>query len=89
MGQEVKIMWDLFSGLGGASQFFDLNREWKVYRFENNYELLPYAPLNTQWRDVTEWRRWSKHYPEESSMFRVQYGLLCSCASSEKGRRRF
>lgn len=64
MGQEVKIMWDLFSGLGGASQFFDLNREWKVYRFENNYELLPYAPLNTQWRDVTEWRRWSKHYPE-------------------------
>lgn len=58
------VMWDLFSGLGGASQYFDLNKNWEVYRFENNYELLPYAPLNTQWRDVTDWRRWSKDYPE-------------------------
>lgn len=57
-------MWDLFSGLGGASQYFDLNKSWEVYRFENNHELLPYAPLNTQWRDVTNWRRWIKHYPE-------------------------
>lgn len=58
------VMWDLFSGLGGASQYFDLNENWEVYRFENNYELLPYAPLNTQWRDVIDWRRWSKDYPE-------------------------
>jgi len=64
MATKKKIMWDLFSGLGGASQYFDLNREWEVYRFENNYELLPYAPLNTQWRDVSEWRRWFRDYPE-------------------------
>ena len=64
MAESKKIMWDLFSGLGGASQYFDLNSEWTVYRFENNFELLPYAPLNTQWRDVTAWRRWFRDYPE-------------------------
>ena len=60
-----RVMWDLCSGLGGASQYFDLHPEWEVYRFDNNFEeLWRFAPLNTHWRDVREWRTWFQDYPE-------------------------
>lgn len=87
MAESKKIMYDLFSGLGGASSYFDLNREWTVYRFENNYELLPYAPLNTQWRDVTEWRRWSKDYPEPDFIWASPPCLEFSTAYDAPGPR--
>lgn len=33
---KVKLMMDLFSGLGGASEAFHQRGEWQVYRYENN-----------------------------------------------------
>ena len=35
----MKLMLDLFSGLGGASQAFLMNYEWAVLRYENNPKL--------------------------------------------------
>ena len=42
----MKLMIDLFSGLGGASESFALSPEWSVLRYENN-PLLEDVPFTT------------------------------------------
>ena len=48
-----KIMLDLYSGLGGASEAFMLNPGWEVHRLENNL-LLKEVPT-TKIQDITTW----------------------------------
>lgn len=48
----MKVMVDLFSGFGGASEAFMRSREWTVKRFENNPLLSDVE--NTQTVDLTE-----------------------------------
>lgn len=40
----VKVMIDLYAGLGGASQAFVDDDEWEVYQIDNNATLLDYNP---------------------------------------------
>ncbi len=42
-GRRMKIMIDLFAGLGGASQAFSDDPEWSVIRIDNNRELLEHT----------------------------------------------
>ena len=49
----MKVMIDLYSGLGGASEAFLDDPEWFVVRFENNIELLGDVP-NTHFIDILE-----------------------------------
>ncbi len=58
----VRVMWDLFSGFGGASQAFVQSENWSVYRFENNPELA-HVPL-TNLFDVLDWKNWFKAFPQ-------------------------
>jgi hypothetical protein len=51
----MPIMWDLCSGLGGASLPFTRDSEWEVHRIENNLEID--APF-THHLDVLEWIDW-------------------------------
>lgn len=54
---ELAILWDLFSGLGGASRSFAVDPNWKVIRIENNPELSA-VPFTLQ-HDVLDWPEWS------------------------------
>lgn len=40
----MKVFIDLFCGLGGASEAFVQNPEWKVFRIDNNSDLVPHVP---------------------------------------------
>ena len=52
----MKVMWDLCSGLGGASEAFIRDRGWKVVRIENNPMLS--GVEETLMLDLLEWREW-------------------------------
>lgn len=56
----MKVMLDLFSGLGGASEAF-VQDGWRVIRIENN-PLLEYVP-HTLTLDVLEWADWIDNLP--------------------------
>jgi hypothetical protein len=53
---EMKVMWDLCSGLGGASEAFVRDGGWKVIRIENNPMLS--GVEDTLMLDILEWRGW-------------------------------
>ena len=57
-----RVIWDLFSGFGGASQAFADDPMWKVFRFENNSDLA--SVPHTHILDVLAWREWIKVYPK-------------------------
>lgn len=63
-GKKMKVMWDLFSGLGGASQYFECHPDWEVYRIENNHELRHHVNYETIWEDVKNWKEWSLRLPD-------------------------
>ena len=58
-GDLMKLMIDLFSGLGGASEAFAQNTEWAVLRYENNPALrdVPFTTLC----DLKEYRIRCRH----------------------------
>lgn len=58
----MAVLWDLCSGLGGASRAFTVDPSWEVLRFENNPELLE-VPFTVH-RDVLEWESWFEDYPK-------------------------
>jgi len=51
----MPIMWDLCSGLGGASLAFTVDPSWEVHRIENNPDID--APF-TEHLDVLDWMDW-------------------------------
>jgi len=53
---KMKVMWDIGSGLGGASEAFLMSGDWKIIRIENN-PMLEWVP-HTRMMDILEWREW-------------------------------
>jgi hypothetical protein len=58
----MKILWDVCSGLGGASEAFMGRDDWTVIRIENNPILQ--GVENTQNLDVLKWREWVDSLPQ-------------------------
>ena len=72
---EKKVIWDLCSGLGGWTQAFVDDEQWKVYSFEINGQLIADVrerDIDLYYQngldtaiiaDVTRWQSWVSNYP--------------------------
>ena len=55
---ELKVMWGLCAGLGGAEQAFEDSPNWLVVRIDNNPILLDHGVENLEILDVLNWASW-------------------------------
>ena len=60
----MKVMWDVCSGLGGASEAFMNRDDWTVIRIENN-PILQGLEI-THDRDVLLWPDWVEDLPKRA-----------------------
>jgi site-specific DNA-cytosine methylase len=59
----MKVMWDICSGLGGASEAFIQSSDWIVVRIENNPLLQ--GVEETELLDVIDWQQWAPNLIDE------------------------